>query len=306
MKQTQPASAYDVLLEEGGYFCDLIFVGLPEMPRLGVDLFATDFDMHPGGVFNAALALHRLGLRAGWPCDFGNDLFSRFMLEAAGREGIDTSLFRLHDHPVRSLSASISVPHDRAFVSYRDPVKVTSLAPLVHRYRPRSILLFDLKNAAELARLRAAADDCGAIIVMDCQSHNLPEIKPHLWESLRYVDIFLPNEAEACQLTDEASLEGALCRLSEAVPLVAIKLGREGAIARAGETVVCEPGLPGLKVVDTTGAGDCFDAGFLYGYLKGKPLDVCLRCGNICGGLSTTAMGSAATPTVEELNKYLA
>jgi len=58
-----------------------------------------------------------------------------------------------------------------------------------------------------------------------------------------------------------------------------------------------------VKVVDTTGAGDCFNAGFLYGYVKGLPLDACLRYGNICGGLSTTRRGCQAAPTAREIEQ---
>ena len=66
---------YDVLLL-GGYFCDLIFTGLPEMPQLGAEVYGSAFDMVPGASYTTALALRRLDLRAGWACDFGDDLFS--------------------------------------------------------------------------------------------------------------------------------------------------------------------------------------------------------------------------------------
>ena len=94
---------YDVLLL-GGYFCDLIFTGLPEMPRLGAEVYGSAFDMVPGAAYTTALALRRLELRAGWACDFGDDFFSQFVLDTARRAGLDSSLFRMHAGPVRRLS----------------------------------------------------------------------------------------------------------------------------------------------------------------------------------------------------------
>src|SRR5262249_9562440 len=131
---------YDVLLLDG-YFCDLIFTGLPDLPRLGADLFGTGFDMVPGAVFYTALALHRLGLRAGWACDFGDDFCSRFVLDAARREGIDDSLFRLHSRPLRRISVAFSFAHDRGFISYQDELPTISPLPLIERHRPRCIML---------------------------------------------------------------------------------------------------------------------------------------------------------------------
>jgi len=85
---------------------------------------------------------------------------------------------------------------------------------------------------------------------------------------------------------------------------VIVKCGAEGVIAQAGANVVRASGLS-VDVFDTTGAGDCFNAGFLYGHLRGLPLEASLRCGNICGGLSTTARGGAAAPSAAQVEQWL-
>src|SRR3990172_1078662 len=101
--------------------------------------------------------------------------------------------------------------------------------------------------------------------------------------------------------------------VGEVCPVVVIKDGPDGAhaICRGasskddGETSYA-PAIP-VKGVDTTGAGDAFGAGFLKAWLDGIPITECLRWGNICGGLSTTARGGAsATPTLKEVEKWLA
>jgi len=111
---------YDVIVV-GDYFIDLVFGGLPRFPELGVEIIGTDFEMIPGGAYNSALAMHRLGLKVGWACDFGTDDFSRFVLERARSAGLDDSLFVCHAQPLRRITVAASYPEDRAFITYCDP-----------------------------------------------------------------------------------------------------------------------------------------------------------------------------------------
>jgi sugar/nucleoside kinase (ribokinase family) len=97
----------------------------------------------------------------------------------------------------------------------------------------------------------------------------------------------------------------ALDRLAQAGPAVAVKLGSQGAIARRGHEVAQAASLP-VAVVDTTGAGDSFDAGFIYGYLAGWELSRSLRLACVCGALSTRAAGgTAAQPALAEALKAM-
>ncbi len=292
---------YDIILP-GVYFCDLVFTGLPGLPSLGKEIYGTGFDILPGGTFNTALALHRLGLRTGWAVDFGSDFFSQFVLRAARQKGLDGALFRLHAFPVRSVTASLSFPDERAFVSYKDPLEEGLPFEEVRQYKPRCLLLPSLVYGAGARELCQLARQQGTFIYMDCQSNTATLQEAGVVETIRAVDVFAPNASEALHLTGAGSVEGALACLAELAPLVLIKLGKDGVIARQGEQVMRAPAIQ-VEVVDTTGAGDCFNAGFLYGHLHGKPLEACLRYGNICGGLSTTARGCLAAPTARQLEK---
>src|SRR5262249_17990029 len=294
---------YDVLLP-GGYFCDLIFTGLPDLPRLGADQFGSGFDMVPGACFYTVLALHRLGLRVGWGCDFGDGFYSRFVLDAAAREGLDDRRLRRPVHPLRRVSVSFSFAHDRGFISYKDEFAPPSPIPIIERYRPRCLLLSYLHYGVQLHALADAIHAYGGLVYMDCQARPETLDQPEVAAAVRAVDIFAPNREEALHLTGASSVEAALARLAELVPLAIIKLGAEGAVARRGDEVVYVPGMP-VAVIDTTGAGDCFNAGFLYGYLNDMPLEECLRRGNICGGRATTTRGCAATPTAAQIEERL-
>ena len=292
---------YDIILP-GTYFCDLVFTGLSGMPSLGKEIFGNGFDILPGGTFNTALALHRLGLRTGWAADFGNDFFSQIVLRAARREGLDGSLFRMHDFPLRSVTASLSYPEDRAFISFMDPMEARLPAEEVRQYKPRCLLLPWLVYDEDAIRLIQLARQQGTFVYMDSQSNEATLQDAGVVEAIRSVDVFAPNATEAQRLTGKGPVEEALACLAELAPLVLIKLGKDGVIARQGKQVVRAPAIK-VAVVDTTGAGDCFNAGFLYGYLNGKPLEACLRYGNLCGGLSTTARGCMAAPTARQVER---
>jgi hypothetical protein len=299
------SSEYEVLLW-GLYFCDLIFTDLTEVPKLGAEVWSRSLEMMPGGAYTTAVAMQRLGLRARWMCDFGNDSFSQFILDAARREGLDESLFCIHPQPVRRVSAVFSLLGDRGFLSFVDDVEGSSPLPIIEEHRPRCVLLPHLHYGQSSPELFAAARPAGSTLFMDCQATEATLDTPGVVDALRSVDIFSPNETEALQLTGAATVEEALSRLAELTPLVVIKVGAGGAIARSGEEVVRVPAIQ-VQAVDTTGAGDCFCAGFLYSYLQGAPLEVCLQSGNICGGLSTTAVGGpTAAPTAAQVEEVRA
>ena len=113
---------------------------------------------------------------------------------------------------------------------------------------------------------------------------------PAVHSSLRAVDAFLPNAAEARRITGKTELDEAIVALAALCPLVIVKDGANGSYARTGGETLHAPGIA-VTPVDTTGAGDCFSAGFLRAWFDDRPLAECLRWGNVVGGLSTTALG---------------
>jgi sugar/nucleoside kinase (ribokinase family) len=130
----------------------------------------------------------------------------------------------------------------------------------------------------------------GLTISLDTNDDPDDEWEGGLHEVLRYVDVFLPNEREACKAAATDDLEAAIHKLSALVPLVVVKLGREGALAQRGAERFVVP-TQEVVAVDTVGAGDSFDAGFLHEYVRGSDLPTCLAGGNRAGALSTTRPG---------------
>ncbi len=124
-------------------------------------------------------------------------------------------------------------------------------------------------------------------------------------ELLAVTNVFLPNEAEACSLTREENADLAADRLAGRVETLAIKLGAQGALGVSKCQKVRADSIP-VNVIDTVGAGDSFDAGFIYGYLQGWPLEKTLRAAAVCGALSTQAAGgTTAQATLDEVLREL-
>jgi sugar/nucleoside kinase (ribokinase family) len=253
----------------------------------------------------------RLGLRVAFVGVVGDDIFGRFMLQELEARGIDLRGVTVDGSIRTGLSIILSRGDDRAILSY-----VGSIAAL--RYRQIDLGLLDhaghlhlgafyLLDALrpDIAALFAEARERGLTISLDTNYDPAGQWDGGLWEALRYVDVFFPNQAELLAVAGQADVETALDHMAARVPLVAVKLGARGGVARRGGESARAPAPP-VAVVETTGAGDSFDAGFIYGYLRGWALLRTLRLACACGSLSTRAAGgTAAQPTLAEASALL-
>lgn len=304
---------YDVIVA-GDYCLDLIFTGLPTFPQLGKEVVSTGFAMIPGASYNSAVAMHRLGLKVGWATDFGNDDFSRFVLERVREEGLDEALLVRHDRPMRRITVAVSYPHERAFIAFYDPLQGAS--------RPEPAIPAAMKALATAsARVLYVSGlyygplfDAGRLLarakhmklVMDGNSGDEAVLAdPAVRKSVQNVDVLMPNAAEARRLTGREDLAEAMQMLAGLGPLVVVKDGGNGAYACSGDEIIHAPAIP-IAPLETTGAGDCFNAGFIKAWLDGRPLAECLRWGNVVGGLSTLAPGGTGqVVTAEDVRQWL-
>lgn len=289
--KTDKARDFDVLLT-GRYFCDLVFTHLPEFPLLGHEVYSREFHLVPGGVFTPAVTLTRLGLRTAWPCEFGSDPFSQFVKDEALKAGVDDTFFSESDAPSLRITVAFSFGEERAFLSYIDPLPEITYAELIRQTRPKWVYITHLMVGEAQQAIVQAARETGASVYMDCQAHHTSLDEAATRESIGNVDFFSPNRNEALALTGEKSIEAALNKLSELVGVVIIKDGADGCLCHHEGQVIKVPGIE-VEVVDTTGAGDNFNCGFIYGQVNGHTLEESLRIGNICGGLSVSAFGGS-------------
>jgi sugar/nucleoside kinase (ribokinase family) len=261
-----------------------------------------------------ACAAARLGLKVAFVGVCGDDLFGHFILEELSGRGVDISNVTVVPAGQTGLSVILnrtSGQGDRAILTH--PGLIAALEAdvvtdaLLRQSRHLHVASYFLQTGLQpgLADLLARAHALALSTSLDTNWD--PSGK---WlgfdKLLKEVDIFLPNEKEAQALTEMGSLESAVSLLAQKCGTVVVKLGAQGALAcRNGETRR-SPAL-NMQVVDTIGAGDTFDAGFLYGHLNGWSLERSLSLAAACGSLSTRrAGGTAAQPTLEEALQHVA
>lgn len=296
---------YDLLIP-GHFFCDLIFTGLPAFPSLGAEVYSEALDIVPGGVLNSVIGAHRLGLNVAWRGALGTDMFSQYISTWLQGEELDLALVERVDKPLQRVTVSLSYPNDRAFVTYVDPIDSTiefafaALEQAQFRHLHFTGLQVDPRTSELLTRAKAQ----GATLSMDCQTRPETLNDPIVPEVLSHLDFFMPNAGEARKLTGESDLANAAAKLLPYVPLVIIKDGANGVHAWTQEGYHHQKAIS-VQPVDTTGAGDCFNAGYLTAYLEGEPLETRLRWGCITGGLSTLGRGGATSaPTRAQMLAY--
>jgi len=299
------------LLVAGEINLDLILTGDVE-PAFGqteklVD--SADLEVGSSSVIFACGAA-RLGLKVAFAGVCGDDFFGRFMLAEMTKHGIDISHVEAGPALQTGISVILSRGSDRAILTYPGCIAAMRAGQipdgLLEKSRHLHVASYFLQTALQpgLPNLFTRAHTLGLTTSLDTNWDPSGE-----WRSLdtllRLVDVFLPNAAEAQALSGAATVEAALDNLGRICSTVAIKLGEKGAIAvRAGQHARV-PALA-VAVVDTVGAGDSFDAGFLYGWLKGWSLEDALRLGAACGSLSTRAAGGTyAQPSLDEASRYV-
>ncbi|MGH9585782.1 MAG: carbohydrate kinase family protein [Acidobacteriaceae bacterium] len=276
---------------------DLILYGFPAEMPLERELLASGFQATLGG--SSSILVHNLGVlgaRVGFITCTGNDDMGRMALGKLDGSGVDLSRAKTHG----SIGTGITVllPHGehRHILTYAGTIAALKASDLDVEYL-KSARHFHLSSLylqsallPDIPRLFRELKAAGLTLSLDTNDDPDDRWGPPLEELLSLVDVFLPNERELLRLTGKDSLEPALDGLAERVPCIAVKRGPRGSVVRAGrETFVAEP--VAVTPVDTVGAGDSYDAGFLFAWLNGLDYAECARAGNITGALSTLRPG---------------
>lgn len=248
----------------------------------------------------------RLGLKVAFTGKVGNDEFGNFVVKELTKRGVDTAGVVVDAAIKTGLSVILSQGDDRGILTYPGSISALRYAEidpaLLGRGRHLHLASYFLLDGlrADIPALFKAARQNGASISLDTNYDPTGVWDGGLRETLGLVDIFLPNLTELMAIAGVSDSREAGDILAKQVPILALKLGPEGALARQGNTLV-RAAVPGVKVVDTTGAGDSFDAGFIYGYLNDWNLERTLKLACACGSLSTRGPGGTATqPTLSE------
>ncbi len=291
---------------------DLIVTGAPGLPLLGEELIVEGMDLTLGSS-SAILAcqLAKLGDDVLFVSKVGGDDFGRRALSFLKDKGVPTGSVAVVPEMASGLTISVSVGTERAMLTQLGTIEEMRWDDVdwakLEGYRHLHISSYYLQRnlRPDIGRIFARARRMGMTTSLDTGWPSDGAYRGELTDVWPHLDVFLPNEAEAMEFTGRPTVEAALSALSEHLPTVAVKLGPDGAMVKRGEQVARRPGFV-IDVVDTTGAGDSFNGGFLHGYLAGMDLGDCLDLGNACGACSALGVGGTTTQaTLEQAMEFI-
>lgn len=289
----------------GTVYLDMVFAHLAGLPAPGHELRTESLGMSPGGVANLAVALRRLGLSTRLAAAFSSDMHGDYLWQTLRGEGVDLSDSVRFADWATPLTVSLVYSDDRFMITYEKPPPSPMLG-FLEPGRPSARAAFATLGPGAprwLEQARSADTRIFADVGWD-ESERWSE--GDLVE-LAFVEAFLPNCVEAMAYTRTDSPEAAAQRLKERVPVAVVKCGKDGSIAwRAGDPKPLQEPAIDVDAVDPTGAGDVFDAAFIFGTLAGWALQDVLRFGNLCAGLSVRHYGgSLSAPSWGEVAEWV-
>jgi len=270
-----------------------------------------------GDALNEAIACSRLGLKTALVGNLGDDIFGEYVHGILKQEKICTEgISRLSDCQTAVNVALIGDGGKRCIltapVTNMNRMELTEKGAAVLRKAGiisiGSLFISRSLSAEMVQRIYREAKENGTITVADTSFRDPTEWKDvDLYSWIRGLDYFLPSYEEGQLITGETETEAIVQRLLPCVrKAVVLKMGAQGCLACDVSGELCWIPAYSVKVVDTTGAGDNFVAGFLWGLSQGWDLVSCCRCGCATGGLSATAVGaSGGVRSAEQVCEFM-
>ncbi len=301
---------FDVLVA-GEINPDLILTGdvIPEFGQVEKLLDGAKLTVGSSSAIFACAAA-RLGLRVAFVGICGKDVFGRFMLEEMQKRGVDMSPIIVNPHGSTGVSVILNRCGDRAILTFPGLIPALSASDipeaLLLQARHLHVASYFLQKQLQpdLPALFRHAHAAGLTTSLDT-NYDPSEQWARLDELLCATDVFLPNEIEALRITKAGDIGNAAQQLAGKASCVAVKLGAAGALACQGTATLRTDTIP-IEAVDSIGAGDAFDAGFIFAFLHQWDLAKSLRFACACGALSMQkAGGTDGQPTLEEALRYV-
>lgn len=248
----------------------------------------------------------RLGIATVLIAAVGDDVLGRAQVDATATHGVGVEPVAVREGAQSGLSVVLSEGDDRAILTYLGATAGLSaadvdeglIAAADHLHVSAVFLLDGLRE--ELPGILARARQAGTTVSLDTNFDPSAAWSQVVEPLLAHVDLLLPNETEARMLSGVSEPDAACAALAERVGTVVVKCGAEGAVA-AHRGELCFVEAPAVTVIDSTGAGDSFDAGLIAAMLSGEPLAEALRLAVACGSLAIRADGgTGGQPTMAE------
>lgn len=301
---------FDVIVV-GELNVDLILNQIESFPEMGKEKLAERMSLTLGSssaIF--ASNLSSLGTKVSFVGKIGNDLFGHFCKTQLREKEVNTSMLIQSDTLQTGATVVLNFGEDRAMVTCQGAMKslgITDITPeMLSTSRHLHFSSYFLQSAFKynLQSLFEMAKNLGLTTSLDVQWDPAEEWDFDFRKVLPHVDIFLPNETELKHLTGTDSIEDALKIIAPYGKLILIKQGKQGSILFYGGKNVTGSSFLNNEVVDAIGAGDSFNAGFIFKFLQGSSPEDCQVFANLIGAISTTAPGgTSAFTNYEEILK---
>jgi sugar/nucleoside kinase (ribokinase family) len=276
------------LLTVGEAFQDLIFVGLPHLPKPGEELKTARFvSTIGGGAVITATAASRLGLRTAIVSGLSTDAVARLRRERVTVVNVKRA------SEAHAITVSLSTAHDRSFVTFNGVNERLQprLPAAIARRRARHVhFAFSPGDCPRWARLVERLRSRGATTSWDFGWNPGLRSQPGFAALVASVDVVFVNEAESILYARTSRPPQAMAFWLRSARNIVIKRGPGGS-RWIGDGIDAAAPAPRVRALDTTGAGDAFNGGFLFAFLRGRPPRACLRAGNFVGARSTLAAG---------------
>jgi len=294
------AADRSAVLSIGRVYCDLIFTGLGHLPVLGREIYADGMEIAAGGgAFIAAAHLAHAKRKVALVARLGRDSLSASVEEQMRDSGVDLRFVEHAENAGPQVTVAAVVGQDRAFLTRRaGPALPATLEAALDWEQARHLHIAEYATLHEIPDLVSRAKEKGLTVSLDPSWDPTLIYDRGLLRACAGVDLFLPNLEEAEAITGSADPQVAIRKLSLAFPAVALKGGAEGAWLMSKGRMVHAPAET-VPVIDTTGAGDAFNAGFIDAWLNGGAEEACLKAGIRFGSLAVQAAGGAKLLTAE-------
>lgn len=277
---------------------DIIFGNADRIPSLGEEVYSRDCSKQLGGGAVATLIqLSRLGVPVKLATYIGEGLLSKYLLKELEKNKIEfTNMLSSDEVDPVTLSCVVSCRQDRGIVSYKptEAAFAVDQKRIYEFYEGCGIVFLSLEQKELCKPLKEA----GCMIVLDSAWSDRLSLDWY-YDVFPYVDYFIPNAMEAMKITGADTPLQALERLSAYLENPIVKSGNAGCLYKEDKRIYTIEPLP-VTHVDSTGAGDAFAAGFMYGLYYGYALKDCIRFGNITGGNAVTQLGCLAAEMNED------
>lgn len=303
---------FDVIVV-GELNADLIFNQLASLPEIGKEKLAGRMTLTLGS--SAAIFasnLSSLGSKVAFIGKIGDDIIGRFCKEQLDNKRVDTSMVLVDDSLDTGATVVLNFNEDRAMVTHQGAMKHLSLEDITteniakgnHLHFSSYFLQPGFRH--KLSGLFRLAKEAGMTTSFDVQWDPEEKWEFDLKEVIPYVDVFLPNEKELQKLTGKATTEEAIEDIRGITNILAVKMGNKGSMLVYNGEKIFKTAFLNKEVVDAIGAGDSFNAGFIYHYINGSCLEKCQEFANLTGAVSTTAAGGTSAFVDMETVKKIA